>query len=152
MKTSDLPRQARDKHEAHKRRFFPLGVHVCSIMTSDHVDRSSSEDLLLSPPRLGWAGSVDLQNVTIRNVQGDIGARHVCGTPRHKGEAPPMCPRAVGRFQGNAAFPVGGVRLEHIHVTGFNATQGFPVPCTFSNVTGSGVDVQPAGCVPPAAE
>ena len=113
--------------------FEPRVYAIDVIMSSDHVDTrlgalSQYEEGQGQYLRAGL-GTVDLQNVTIRNVQGQLGPVHSCGNgPRW------VCPRGVARFSGSAQFPVGGMRLEHINIRGFNASR---VPLQMSRAAAS---------------
>ena len=123
----------------------PVVYAIDIIMSSDHV---SSGQLENQQPQ-----TVDLQGVTIRNVEGVLGPvpLGVCGKGR-------ICPRAVARFSCTPTFPCHGMRLEHVHVEGFRpyniSDKGRKVEveaCTFANFSASSwLDVSPAGCIPPS--
>ena len=114
----------------------PVAYAIDVVMTSDHM---------LMPGQPGGLRTVDLQNVTISDVDGVLGPvpAIVCG----KGQT---CPRAVGRFSCTPEFPCHGINLARVHVRGFKPSPRYLVPCVFTNASGSGVDVEPAACTPPA--
>lgn len=115
----------------------PVVYAIDIIMSSDHYTAAQ--------PTWGPVGTVNLQGVTIRDVQGTLGPvpTEVCGVGR-------KCPRAVGRFSCTTEFPCTNMRLEHVHVGGFRPypdRHGQIVqPCTFSNFSGYSEDVEPPGC------
>mmetsp|Transcript_72427 Transcript_72427/g.120729 ORF Transcript_72427/g.120729 Transcript_72427/m.120729 type:complete len:439 (+) Transcript_72427:69-1385(+) len=111
----------------------PIAYAIDVIMDSDHAQAGS--------PR-----TVDLQNITMRDVRGFLGPvpRADCGVGN-------VCPRAVARFLCTAEYPCHNMRLEHVHVHGFKPTPKFDEPCSFTNVSGSGLDIDPPGCTPPSA-
>eukprot|EP01052_Picozoa_sp_SAG31_P029311 SAG31_NODE_2903_length_4928_cov_6.524746_4_plen_553_part_00 len=123
----------------------PVVYAIDIIMSSDHISTSQ--------PEFVGERTVDLQAVTIRNVEGTLGPvpQDVCGIGR-------ICPRAVARFSCTSEFPCHGMRLEHVHVAGFkpyNTTdKGRRVEveaCTFNNFSAaSWLDVSPASCAPPS--
>jgi len=120
----------------------PVAYAIDVIMDSDHVSKDS--DHVSSTGQVRHSQTVDLQGVTIRNVEGVLGPvpQAVCGKGR-------VCPRAVGRFYCTPEFPCHNMRLEHIHVSGFKPSPHYLEPCGFANFSGSSVDVMPTGCAPP---
>lgn len=132
--------------------FNPKSYAIDVIMSSDHIDAFPGDipTVGVVPDQAVGAGTVNLQSVTIQNVHGQLGPVHPCASG---GGAVPepgqICPRAVARFLGTAEFPVDGLHLEHLDITGFNASSQYPTPCTFTHVTGSGIDVKPPSCIPP---
>ena len=88
--------------------------------------------------------SVALNNVTLRHISGWLSpvSRALCGAGR-------ICPRQVARFYCASQLPCAHIRLEHVHVRGFNKTARYPVPCEWTRASGSGVDVSPSACLPP---
>ena len=132
----------------------PVVYAIDIIMSSDHVSASHEDSLARRDSTVGGqARTVDLQEVTIRNVEAVLGPvpQEVCGIGR-------ICPRAVARFSCSSEFPWHGMALEHVHVAGFkpyNITdKGRHVEvqaCTFTNFTASSwLDVSPAACKPPS--
>eukprot|EP01043_Picozoa_sp_COSAG02_P049113 COSAG02_NODE_4902_length_4849_cov_8.392280_3_plen_493_part_00 len=123
----------------------PVVYAIDIIMSSDHVSASHLDRL--------QTRTVDLQEVTIRNVEGVLGPvpQDVCGIGR-------ICPRAVARFSCTPEFPCHGMRLEHVHVAGFtpyNTTdkgrREEVQACAFNNFSASSwLDVSPAACKPPS--
>eukprot|EP00756_Hemistasia_phaeocysticola_P051917 Hpha_TRINITY_DN27096_c0_g1::TRINITY_DN27096_c0_g1_i1::g.33292::m.33292 len=58
--------------------------------------------------------------------------------------------RAVARFACTSESPCSGLVLTRFNITGFKASAKYPQPCTFEHVTGSGTQVTPSQCTPPA--
>ena len=111
---------------------YPVAYAVDVIMTSNHIGDGDR------------VGSVNMTGLVLRNISGSLGfvPPSVCGAGK-------TCPRAVGRFNCGSGFACTGLVLEHVHVSGFNATPEYPVPCTWNNASGSGKDILPVGCTPP---
>eukprot|EP01049_Picozoa_sp_SAG25_P014055 SAG25_NODE_2360_length_1681_cov_2.218078_1_plen_514_part_10 len=124
----------------------PIVYAVDLLMNSNHLQRGW-------PPlpthashaaRIGAPRTVTLSDITLRDIVAELGP--VPAGECRKGD---NCPRAVGRFLCSALHPCRGLLLENVRVTGFNATAKYPIPCTFTNASGSGAEVRPAECTPP---
>jgi len=104
----------------------PVAYAVDMLLDSNHL--RAIDDL----------AAVDVGDITLRNIHGALGTLPD-GT----------YPRAVARFRCTSADqPCNGIVLEHFNVTGYRASDKYPVPCEWTNAHGSGEDVYPTACAP----
>ena len=129
----------------------PVVYAIDVLMSSNHEDLRTDTPSTTDIPSAWRPHTVDLQNITFRDVSGVLGhvPTEVCGKGR-------ICPRAVARFQCTPTYPCRGMQVEHVHVRGFkpynHTVHGRSVrvqACTFVNFSASRwVDVSPPSCSP----
>ena len=133
--------------------YNPVAYAIDIDMATDHMDfhhktatkhPGVADAVTKHPGVTDEVNSVALNNITLRHVNGWLSpvSRTICGVGR-------VCPRQVARFSCSPEFPCSNIRLEHVHVQGFNKTEKYPVPCEWTRASGSGVDVSPSACLPP---